>query len=147
MDINSLSMKVLVNSPIDDVWKILVNWKSQGEWMLSTKVWVDSEIESGIGVKISALTGVGKFGILDTMEVRKWQPPYLCEVIHTGRIIKGDGTFALTSISASSTEFYWQESIKAPKLLFLLIKPFIWLGVRISLFRFTKFCEKSCETR
>lgn len=142
MAINTVSIKILVKAPLQEVWDILVDWKSQGSWMLSTKVWLDSEIDTGVGVKISALTGIGKFGILDSMEVTSWKPPYLCEVLHTGKIIKGDGKFELRSKSDDITEFYWEETIRAPRLFFLLIKPFIWLGVRISLYRFTRLCEK-----
>lgn len=114
--------------------------------MLQTRVWVTSEIRSGVGTSISALTGPlvksgFKFGLLDKMVVTNWQPPYLCEVDHVGKIIKGTGKFELTDLSseqAAVTNFDWSETIKAPKVVFILIYLPTYLGVRISLLRFRR---------
>jgi len=64
--------------------------KSQGDWMLQTKVWSeldqDRTIKNGKGVLIFAFTGLFpnlypkiRLGILDTMEITKFKPPVLCE--------------------------------------------------------------------
>jgi hypothetical protein len=57
----------------------------------------------------------------------------VCDVIHTGRIIKGTGRFELTALSPQKTRFDWSEEILAPRALFLLIAPGLYVGVRISL--------------
>ena len=114
--------------------------------MLQTRVWVTSDIRSGVGTSISALTGPlvksgFKFGLLDKMVVTNWQPPRLCEVDHVGKIIKGTGKFELTDVSTdreTATNFDWSETIKAPKAVFLLIYLPTYLGVRISLLRFRR---------
>jgi hypothetical protein len=126
-------MSLVINVPIEKVWAALADWESQGEWMLQTTVEMTSEIREGVGTSIAAFTGIGKFGIIDHMSVTSWNPPHVCDVIHTGKIIRGTGRFKLTSLSAQSTRFDWSEEILAPRAIFLLIAPGLYAGVRISL--------------
>lgn len=126
-------MSLVINVPIDKVWAALANWESQGEWMLQTTVEVTSDIREGVGTSIAAFTGIGKLGIMDHMTVTSWNPPTICDVVHTGKIIKGTGRFELTALSDNSTRFDWSEEILAPRAIFLLIAPGLYAGVRISL--------------
>ena len=130
---NHIAMSLVINVPIEKVWAALADWESQGEWMLQTTVEMTSEIREGVGTSIAAFTGIGKFGIIDHMSVTSWNPPHVCDVIHTGKIIRGTGRFKLTSLSAQSTRFDWSEEILAPRAIFLLIAPGLYAGVRISL--------------
>jgi len=57
----------------------------------------------------------------------------VCDVVHTGKIIKGTGRFELTAITPNTTRFDWSEEVLAPRALFLLIAPGLYAGVRISL--------------
>lgn len=138
MTSNQLAISLEIEAPIQKVWDELANWEKQSDWMLQTKVWVTSKIQSGVGTQISALTGIKKFGILDTMEVTNWQPPHICDVIHTGRVIRGTGRFELTAIDAARTRFDWSEEVIAPRALFILMMPGLYIGVRISLARFAR---------
>jgi uncharacterized protein YndB with AHSA1/START domain len=138
MTSNQLAISLEIEAPIQKVWDELANWEKQSDWMLQTKVWVTSKIQSGVGTQISALTGIKKFGILDTMEVTNWQPPHICDVIHTGRVIRGTGRFELTAIDAARTRFDWSEEVIAPRALFILMVPGLYIGVRISLARFAR---------
>ena len=141
--LSHLELNIKINRPIESVWNSLVDWRSQSEWMLQTKVWVTSQNRDGVGTCISAFTGpLYKFypkfaflGLLDTMVVTNWQPPTICDVEHTGKILKGSGRFKLTAISENRCRFDWSESIHCPRIVFLLIAPFLWAGVRISLAR------------
>lgn len=156
---NKLALTVEINQPIKVVWQHLVDWRSQSDWMLQTKVWSeldqDRTIKNGRGVLIFAFTGLFpklypklKLGVLDTMEVVNWQPPYRCDVLHIGRIIRGTGTFELVSKTKSTeggTIFYWSEEIIAPAIFIAILKPFILLGVRISLRRFARLVERSAR--
>ena len=126
-------MNLEIRAPIEKVWQALAQWESQGEWMLLTKVEVVSEIREGVGTSIAAFTGIGKLGLMDHMQVTTWKPPHICDVIHTGRIIKGTGRFELKQIDAFTTRFDWSEEILAPRAIFLLIAPGLYAGVRISL--------------
>ena len=150
---NHLALTVEINRPAKVVWKHLVDWRGQSDWMLQTKVWSeldqDRTIKNGKGVLIFAFTGLFpnfypklKLGVLDTMEVTNWQPPIKCEVVHIGRIIRGTGKFELKE-KQSATTFYWSEEIIAPAIFLAILKPFILLGVRISLRRFARLVERS----
>lgn len=130
---NHIAMSLIIKAPIGKVWAALADWESQGKWMLQTSVKVTSEIREGVGTSIAAFTGVGKFGIMDHMSVTSWQPPNVCDVVHTGKLIKGTGRFELTAIDEATTRFDWSEEILAPRAIFLLIAPGLYAGVRISL--------------
>ena len=141
----SNTLRITINLPCSQerAWAAIADWESQGNWMLQTKVWVTSQIREGAGTSISAFTGpLNKFypkfsslGLLDTMVVTKWQPPEICDVVHTGKILKGTGSFVLSPINSTSTKFNWSETIECSRIKFLAIAPFLWVGVRISLAR------------
>lgn len=135
---NHIAISLVIEAPIQSVWDALADWEKQGDWMLATRVWVTSTIKDGVGTKISAFTGIKSIGILDTMEVTSWVPPFVCDVLHTGRVIKGAGKFELHEIDSSHTRFDWSEEVIAPRPLFLLISPGLYMGVRISLGRFAR---------
>lgn len=124
-------------------WQAIADWEGQGSWMLQSKVWVTSQIREGVGTSIAAFTGpfyksypkFAALGLLDTMVVTNWQPPIRCDVLHTGKVLKGTGTFELIEISQSATRFNWSEDIECSRLQFIAIYPFLWIGVRISLAR------------
>lgn len=130
---NHIAMSLVIEAPINKVWAALADWESQSDWMLQTTVEVTSDIREGVGTSIAAFTGIGKLGIMDHMTVTSWNPPTVCDVVHTGAIIKGTGRFELTAISENSTRFDWSEEILAPRAIFLLIAPGLYAGVRISL--------------
>ena len=141
----SNTLRITINLPCSQerAWAAIADWESQGNWMLQTKVWVTSQIREGAGTSISAFTGplykfypkFSSLGLLDTMVVTKWQPPEVCDVVHTGKVLKGTGSFALSPINSTSTKFNWSETIECSRLKFLAIAPFLWVGVRISLAR------------
>jgi carbon monoxide dehydrogenase subunit G len=130
---NHIAMSLVIKAPIEKVWAALADWESQGDWMLQTTVEVTSQVREGVGTTIAAFTGIGKLGVMDHMVVTSWQPPHLCDVLHTGKIIKGTGRFELVAIDADITRFNWSEEILAPRVLFLLMAPGLYAGVRISL--------------
>ena len=141
----SNTLRITINLPCSQerAWAAIADWESQGNWMLQTKVWVTSQIREGAGTSISAFTGplykfypkFSSLGLLDTMVVTKWQPPEICDVVHTGKVLKGTGSFVLSPINSTSTKFNWSETIECASLKFLAIAPFLWVGVRISLAR------------
>ena len=150
---NHLALTVEIKQPAKVVWKYLVDWRGQSDWMLQTKVWSeldqDRTVKNGKGVLIFAFTGLFpnfypkiKLGVLDTMEVINWQPPTRCDVVHIGRIIRGTGKLELKE-KKSVTTFYWSEEIIAPAIFLAILKPFILMGVRISLRRFARLVERS----
>jgi len=122
-----LAHSVVINAPRIKVWNSLTDWQSQSSWMAMTSVESRSHGEP-IGTEIFALTGL----------FARRNLPQSCEVEHVGKIIKGMGRFSLVETTANSTRFDWYEEILAPKLLMLILRPGIMLGVRFSLWRFTR---------
>ena len=135
---NHIAMSLVIQAPIEKVWAAIADWESQGDWMLQTSVEVTSQIREGVGTTIAAFTGIGKFGVMDHMVVTSWQPPYICDVLHTGKIIKGTGRFQLSAIDDNSTRFDWSEEILTPRVIFLLMAPGLYVGVRVSLTKFSR---------
>lgn len=146
--LSHLELNIKIDRPVKTVWDCLVDWKSQGDWMLQTKVWSeldqDQTIINGKGVLIFAFTGLFpnlypkiRLGILDTMEITKFKPPVLCEVVHIGRIIRGTGKFELKK-SKNGTIFNWQEDLVAHPVFLLIMKPLLLIGVWLSLRRFAR---------
>jgi len=146
---NHIAISTLIKAPAEKVWGAIADWESQGEWMLQTKVILKSDKAEGVGVKIEAFTGplyrlyprFKFFGLLDLMEVTHWDPPHRCDVIHYGKLLKGSGTFEVVALDSTNTTFHWSEEVIAPRLLFIAVKPFLWLGVKISLARFARLLE------
>ena len=58
--LSDLSLTIKVNKPVEMVWSSLVDWSSQGKWMLQTKVWSeldqDRTVKNGKGILIFAFT-------------------------------------------------------------------------------------------
>jgi hypothetical protein len=146
--LSHLELTIKIDRSVKDVWDCLVDWKSQGDWMLQTKVWSELDqgrtIKNGKGVLIFAFTGLFpnlypkiRLGILDTMEITKFKPPVLCEVVHIGRIIRGTGKFELSK-SKNKTVFNWQEDLIAHPVFLLILKPLLLIGVWLSLRRFAR---------
>ena len=131
--------RVTINATVNKVWRALVEWEKQGDWMALTRVNASDNgaDDSGIGTTIEAFTGVGPFGVLDKMKVISWEPPHFCRVDHYGKVIKGIGEFRLVDLG-DKTRFDWYEEIKAPALILLLIKPFVLLTVNFSLRKFAR---------
>lgn len=143
---NTLRISFKISAPCEEVWEKIADWQSQGEWMLQTKVWITSAQTEGVGTSIAAFTGPfyksypawKNLGLLDLMNVTHWEPPYRCDVEHVGKILKGSGSFQLTPMASKETKFDWSETVIAPRPVFILIAPFLYIGVRISLARFAK---------
>jgi uncharacterized protein YndB with AHSA1/START domain len=143
---NRLRISLTIPASCDEVWKKIADWQSQGDWMLHTKVWLTSDQKEGVGTSIAAFTGpfykiypaVKYLGLLDLMRVTHWDPPHRCDVEHFGKLLKGSGTFELTPIASNQTKFDWSETVIAPRLVFIVIAPFLYVGVRISLARFAR---------
>ena len=136
-----LELEVTVNAPAQTVWDEITNWVGQSQWMLGTKV---SGTGNAIGGTIEAFTGIGRIGFLDTMEITRWDPPLRCDVLHTGRVVKGTGSFQVEVITPTTSKFIWIEDLDLPlgivgKIGFKFVKPFFVFGVQKSLNKFANF--------
>lgn len=142
-----LVLSVDVDAPVSRTWEAAVDWDSQGEWMLGTRVRGTAQAGVGVGGGIEAFTGVGPLGFLDTMEITRWEPPRCCEVLHTGRLVRGTGTFTVEERPGDRSRFVWEESLVLPlgrlgRVGWLLLRPLFAAGVRMSLRRFARSVEE-----
>ena len=135
-----VTLSVEVDAPPEAVWAALVDWERQGEWMLMTRV----RGGHGPGASVEAFTGLGRLGFLDSMTITDWQPPVRCEVLHTGRVVRGSAAFEVEPLPGGRSRFVWTEWLVLPLGLvgwlgFTLLRPLIVAGVRFSLRRFARW--------
>lgn len=142
---------VVVDAPPQRVWAALTDWTRQGEWMLLTDVEVAGGDPHSVGGRLAARTGVpvrrGRhLGVLDTMVITVWDPPRRAVVQHTGRVVRGPGTFEVTPRGAGAL-LTWTEQLWLPfgvlgQLGWPLVKPAAVAGIRLSLRRFAGFAAR-----
>lgn len=135
-----ITLSVDVDAPPHVVWDALVDWERQGEWMLLTEV----HGGHGKGEKIAAYTGKRPFGFLDTMTITDWQPLRRCEVLHTGRVVRGTAAFEIEALPGDRSRFIWTEWLILPlgvvgELGFRIVRPIFIAGILHSLRKFAKW--------
>ncbi|MCU1593646.1 MAG: hypothetical protein JWO12_1038 [Frankiales bacterium] len=139
-----LVLTVHVQAPVETTWRAVTDWPSQGEWMLGTVV---TGTGNSVGGTLQAYTGRRPLGFLDTMVITVWEPPHRCEVLHTGRIVKGTGVFEVRTAPGGS-ELVWSEVLDLPlgivgRLGWPLVRPAFKAGVQRSLKRFAAYVERT----
>ena len=134
-----LEFTLTLDASVEKVWRAIADWRSQGEWMLATRVDLVDD-RAGVGTKIAAFTGAvpsrGWLGIWDLMEVTMWEPPFRCDVLHYGKWLRGIGHFELEAIGPQQTRFTWSEELTG--VLASALKPGLAVGVWLSLRRFAR---------
>lgn len=141
-----LVLSVPVAASAGTTWLALTDWARQGEWMLGTRVEVTEGNGRSVGSRLAAFTGIAGVGFTDTMEITGWEPPVRCSVRHTGRVVRGTGSFHVHAQGADRSTLVWSEQLKLPlgplgQLGWPVAKPVFALGVRYSLDRFARFAE------
>ena len=144
----SLTITVDIDAAADRVWKKVVDWERQGEWMFATSVWLaPGSVRHGVGAEIVAYTGPGAKrasasnlplarifgGFIDHMVIVQWEPPVRCEVLHVGKVVRGVGVFEVQPLSDRRARFIWSEVVELPfGYLGALGWPLIALGTRVA---------------
>jgi len=141
-----VELAVDIQAPAHQVWTGITNWPAQGQWMMATTVKSIDGIGHEVGARLEAFTGIGKIGFLDTMVVTSWDPPNRCDVLHTGKVVRGTGTFKVVAIHDHASRFFWEEDLEIPlgiigKIGFTLVKPLFLLGIKKSLAKFAHLVE------
>jgi hypothetical protein len=135
----------------EQVWSYVVDWPRQSEWIPATRVWGVTE-GAGVGAQIEAWTGRGRFGYLDTMTITAWDPPRRCEVLHTGRLLRGEGGFVVAPAGPGRARFEWWERFALPggpagRLTWPLARPVLSMGVRRALHSLRQAVEAPSASR
>ena len=142
----SLVLRVDVNASPEEVFAGATDWEGQGEWMLGTTVRPTRYRGRGVGGSISARTGLGPIGFVDTMDITRWDPPRACHVRHTGTLVKGTGAFEVEPRGDGLATFVWSEQLELPlgvlgRLGWPLVRPVFAFGVQQSLKAFARWVE------
>ncbi|MEQ3551555.1 SRPBCC family protein [Pseudonocardia nematodicida] len=142
-----LTVPVEVAVPADVLWRGVTDWEGQSEWMLGTQVQVTGGDGRSVGTELRAVTGIGPLGVADTMRITGWtEPPSgaggerRVVVVHTGRVIRGEGVFAVEELGPRRSRFLWSELLDLPfgtlgRLGWPLVRPAFAAGVTWSLRR------------
>src|SRR3954467_10885769 len=113
-----VSESIEVDAPAEQVWAALTDWVAQGRWILATDVRPVVGPARGVGGRLVAVTGVPlpggrRLGVVDAMEITRWEPPTRWDVLHTGRVVRGTGTFEIRPDGGRSP-FVWPEQVEQP---------------------------------
>ena len=135
-------MRADVEAPAQETWDALTNWSLHDKWMLLTR----ATGGHGEGASIEAFSGIGRFGIVDTMTIVVWEPPQRCVVRHTGRVVRGSGAFEVRDLGAARSRIIWSEWLDLPfgrlgRLGWPLVRPLVRAGVSFSLRRLARYVE------
>jgi Polyketide cyclase / dehydrase and lipid transport len=138
----------VVMAPAERAWQVLTDWERQGDWIPATRV--RSSDGHQVGGRIEAWTCVGPVGFLDTMTITSWDPPRRCEVLHTGRLVRGPGTFAVEPVSPGSCRVVWEEHLDLPlgavgRLAWPLVYPLVRAGFAFALRRLAHTLTRDSE--
>lgn len=141
---------MVVDCPAERSWALLTAWERQGEWIPATRVRAVGA--QRVGGRICAWTGIGRVGFRDPMKITRWEPPHLCEVLHTGRVVRGPGRFEVHPLSGGRSRVVWEEDLHLPfgvlgRLGWPVAKPAGWLGLRWALRRFRSFAIRQERER
>jgi carbon monoxide dehydrogenase subunit G len=147
-----LTIPVEVAAPAADVWHAITDWPGQSEWIFATTVRVTVPGDGRrLGATLSAVTGFGPLAFTDNMEISEWEPPRRCVVLHTGKIIRGDGVFEVEELGPERSRVLWTERLDLP---FGVIGLAGWTlgrglfraGVASSLRKMARLCENEYRT-
>jgi uncharacterized protein YndB with AHSA1/START domain len=135
-----------VKAPPEVVFAAATDWGRHREWMLGTSVAPVSRDGTGVGAALTARTGLGPVGFLDTMEIIDWAPPRRCVVRHTGRVVRGEGAFEVEPLLDGGSRFVWSEWLLLPfglagELGFVALRWVARAGLRHSLASFARWVE------
>lgn len=142
----TLQLTVPVRAPASRVWQRITDWSRQGDWMLATRVRTVGPQRRGPGDRLEAFTGIGRLGFTDAMVVTNWVEATEVTVQHTGRVVRGFGTFRVEPIGDSASVLIWIESLRIPggrlgAVAWRLAKPMSRWAVGSSLRRFARQVE------
>jgi hypothetical protein len=67
------------------------------------------------------------------MEIIAWDPPHLCRVRHLGKVVRGEGAFAVAGLGPRRSRFTWTEDVPTR-----LARPALEFFMRLSLRRLAR---------
>jgi hypothetical protein len=149
-----IAESVDIDAPVETVWREVMDWESQGEWMLGTRVRVTHGDGVSPGTRVAAFTGLGPLGVTDHIELVGWDPPHRATVRHVGRIIRGSGVFTVAERlgvgGREGSTFTMSEYLDLPlgplgAVGWPLVRPAFAWGLQRSLQELARRCERAAR--
>lgn len=134
-----------IELPLDPeaTWAAATDWEGQHHWVLGSRVRPLRNDGREVGGTVEALTGYGPLTIVDPMEITEWDPPRRVTLRHTGPLVKGTATYAVTAVGEHRSRLTWSEELVAPlpwlRGPYALGVPLFGLLIRFSLHRFARW--------
>lgn len=107
-----VSVSRFLRAAPETAFAAVLDWTGQGRWIPLTATRVVDPTPA-VGQRVVARTGLGPLAFDDPMTVTLWDPPRRCEVLHTGRVVRGTGAFIVESAPGGS-RFIWEERVVVP---------------------------------
>ena len=138
-----VASSVVVSAKVERVWQAAVDWPTQRRWVWGTRV----RGGEGVGAPVVARTGIGPIGFTDTMVITQWDPPRRCVMRHTGRVVRGSGSFEVVP-HGRTCEFRWTERLQLPlgvlgRLGWRVVRPLAQWVLDASLRRFARLIAEA----
>ncbi len=96
-------------------WSVLTDWPRQSEWALLTSTrGIGPTGGRAVGEQVHAFTGIGRIGFLDTMVVERWDPPQVCRVRKTGRVVRGTAEFRVEPLGSDASRVTYAAEVDVP---------------------------------
>jgi hypothetical protein len=112
-----LRREVGIGAPAAAVWDYVTDWPAQAEWIPLTRV-ERVDAADRVGGRLRAWTGLGPVGFWDPMTITTWERSPdgggVCEVLHTGRVVRGEGEFRVEADGPGRSRFVWSETLELP---------------------------------
>lgn len=107
-------MSITIDASIERTWEVLADWEASAAWMVdATTVEVLTPLRDGVGTRVRAVTRVAGIPLTDIMEVTRWEPGRIIQVMHEHWPIRGLAWFELIPEGAR-TRFEWVEELDPP---------------------------------
>lgn len=110
----TISRSIDIDASPAQVFAAVTDWDRHGTWMLLTKVRPTRGSGHAPGDSMLARTGVGPLAMPDSMTITRWDPPWRCDVVHEGRVVRGTGHFLVAELPGGRSRFIWTEVVDPP---------------------------------
>jgi hypothetical protein len=141
--------EVEVAAPARLVWEYVTDWPRQREWIPLTRV-VRVDAADGVGGRYRAWTGIGPVGFWDPITITAWEEhpdgAARCEIMHTGRVVRGDAEFSVVPTAPERCRVVLWEQLDIPggpvgRLLWQVVGRFVDRGAERVLRRMARRAE------
>ncbi|HEV7824205.1 MAG TPA: SRPBCC family protein [Mycobacteriales bacterium] len=136
----------VVAAPPEAVFAAATDWPRQGSWIPLTRVRVVRGDGRSPGSVVEAFTGIGPVGVLDVLEIVRFDPPRVVDILHTGRWVRGPGAFTFDAVDGG-TRFALREWLHLPggrpgRVAWTLARPLLQAAARRALATFARGVER-----